>query len=359
MDKLMKRYHPPGTPPGTLIRRRERRKPAPPRILLVDYDAAQLNQVEDPTPAQYAQARERLSTVTWVHVAGHPDVEHLQQLGTALGLHALALEDVLNTGQRPKTERFDGQLFVIASLPVTEGNAVRTEQVSLFLADRLVVSFHEGAGEIFEPVRQRLRDGVGWLRDRKADALLYALIDLVIDHGFPVLEQLGEQIDALETEILRAADRQSLRTLHRMKRALLTLRRMLWPQREVLNGLLAEHQGLVGEGTKVYLRDCYDHTMQIMDLIETYRDMTASLLDIYLSSVSVRLNETMRVLTVIATIFIPPTFLASVYGMNFDRNAGPWNMPELAWAYGYPALWVAMLLTMLGMLAYFKRKKWF
>ncbi|KPK07867.1 MAG: magnesium transporter [Betaproteobacteria bacterium SG8_39] len=359
MDKLMKRYHPPGTPPGTLTGRVERLKPAPARITLLDYDATQLDEVVDATSAQCAQSRERASTTTWVHVAGHPDVEQLRALGSALGLHALALEDVLNTGQRPKTERFDGQLFVIASLPLTEGHTVRTEQVSLFLADNLVVSFHEGAPEIFEPVRQRLRDGASWLRSRKADALLYTLLDLVIDHGFPVLEQLGEHIYALEADILRAADRRSLRTLHRLKRALLNLRRMLWPQREVLNGLLAEGQGLVSEGTKLYLRDCYDHTIQVMDLIETYRDMTASLLDIYLSSVSVRLNETMRVLTVIATIFIPPTFLASVYGMNFDRNAGPWNMPELAWAYGYPALWAAMLLTMLGMLVYFKRKKWF
>jgi magnesium transporter len=286
-------------------------------------------------------------------------VELLRELGKVLGLHALALEDVLNTGQRPKTEHFDGQLFVIASLPVASGSAIRTEQISLFLADNLVVSFHEGATDAFEPVRKRLREEGGWLRGRKADALLYALLDLAVDHGFPVLEQLGEQIENLESDILRTAGPNTLNAMHRVKRNLLTLRRMLWPQREVLNGLLADGEELIAQSTKVYLRDCYDHTIQIMDLIETYRDMTASIFDIYLSSVSNRLNETMRVLTVISTIFIPPTFLASVYGMNFDRSASPWNMPELGSAYGYPALWALMLITVLGMLFYFKRKKWF
>ena len=357
MAKLMKHYHPPGTPPGTLTRG-ERHKLEAPRIALVSYDESRFEEIEDATPGQCAQFRDRAAT-TWVHVFGHPEVEQLRELGAVLGLHALALEDVLNSGQRPKTERFGGQVFVIASLPIAAGSAIVTEQVSLFLTDNMVVSFYEGTSDAFAPVRKRLREGVSWLRSRKADTLLYALLDLVVDHGFPVLEQLGEQIDELETGILRAADRQSLNTLHRLKRGLLTLRRMLWPQREVLNGLLVGGDGLIADATKLYLRDCYDHTIQIMDLIESYRDMTASMLDIYLSSVSNRLNETMRVLTVIATIFIPPTFLASVYGMNFDRSAGPWNMPELGWAYGYPALWVVMLITMVAMLFYFKRKKWF
>jgi len=357
MAKLMKSYHPPGTPPGTLARR-ERHKLEAPRIALVSFDERHYDEIEDATPAQCAQFRDRPST-TWVHLFGRPEADQLRELGKALGLHALALEDVLNTGQRPKTERFDGQIFVIASLPVAAGNTIITEQVSLFLAGNTVVSFHEGVADAFEAVRRRLREGVSWLRGRGADALLYALLDLVVDHGFPVLEQLGEQIEELETSILRAADRQSLNTLQRLKRSLLTLRRMLWPQREVLNSLLVGGEGLIADSTKVYLRDCYDHTIQVMDLIESYRDMTASMLDIYLSSVSNRLNETMRVLTVIATIFIPPTFFASVYGMNFDRSASPWNMPELAWAYGYPAVWSVMLITMIGMLVYFRRKKWF
>ncbi len=357
MADLIKRYHPPGTPPGTLTRR-ERRKPTATRIALVSYDESRLEEFDDATPAQCARYR-GLPSTTWIHVSGHPEVEQLRELGQLLGLHPLALEDVFNTGQRPKTEWFDDQLFVIVSLPVAKERSVRTEQFSVFLADNLVVSFHESAVEVIEPVRQRLREHGSWLRGRKADALLYALLDLVIDHGFPVLEQLGEQIEILEAEILRSSGPHSLNTLHRLKRNLLTLRRMLWPQREVLNRLMAEGRTLVSAPTKIYLRDCYDHTIQIMDLIETYRDMAASLLDVYLSSVSNRLNETMRVLTVIATIFIPPTFFASVYGMNFDRGASAWNMPELGWAYGYPALWAVMLATMVGLLVYFKRKRWF
>jgi len=357
MAKLMKRYHPPGTPPGTLTRR-ERHKLEPPRIALLSYDEARLEEIGDATPAQCAQYRDRPFT-TWVHVSGHPEVEQLLELGKVLGLHALALEDVLNSGQRPKTERFDDQLFVIASLPVAVGGAILTEQISLFLADRLVVSFHEGASDAFEPVRKRLRDSIGNLRTRKSDALLYALLDLVIDHGFPVLEQLGEKIEALESEILHSATRGNLNTLHRLKRGLLTLRRMLWPQREVLNSLLSEQQTLISAPTKIYLRDCYDHTIQIMDLLETYRDMTSSMLDVYLSSVSNRLNETMRVLTVISTIFIPPTFLASVYGMNFDRAAGPLNMPELGWRYGYPFTLAVMMISVAVLLVYFKRRQWF
>jgi len=357
MANMMKRYHPPGTPPGTLTRR-ERGKPATPRIVLLDYDAHRLDEIDDATPAQCAEARGRPST-TWIHVSGHPEVERLRELGAALGLHPLALEDVSNTGQRPKCERFDSQLFVIVSLPVAASGTIRTEQVSLFLLDNLLISFHEGASDAFEPVRKRLRDSVGNLRTRKSDALLYALLDLVIDHGFPVLEQLGEKIEALESEILRSATRGNLNTLHRLKRGLLTLRRMLWPQREVLNSLLSEQQTLISAPTKIYLRDCYDHTIQIMDLLESYRDMTSSMLDVYLSSVSNRLNETMRVLTVISTIFIPPTFLASVYGMNFDQSAGPLNMPELSWRYGYPFTLAVMTISVLALLVYFKRKQWF
>ena len=357
MADLIKRYHPPGTPPGTLVKR-ERRKPVPPRIAVIDYDETRLEEISEATPEQCEQYLAR-PTTTWVHVSGHPEVEQLHELGKRLHLHPLALEDVVNTGQRPKTETFDGQLFVVASLPVAAAKTIRTEQVSLFVSDNCLVSFHEGAQDPFEPVRKRLRNGVGWLRARKADALLYALLDLVIDHGFPVLEALGEQVERLEDAILRAPDRHCLNALHHIRRELVTLRRMLWPQREVLNGLMGDGHGLIAESTKIYLRDCYDHTIQIMDLIETYRDMATSLLDIYLSGVSNRLNETMRVLTVIATVFIPPTFLASIYGMNFDRSASRWNMPELGWSLGYPMLWLLIVATALGMVLYFKRKKWF
>ena len=210
----------------------------------------------------------------------------------------------------------------------------------------------------FEPIRIRLRDHAGRIRERGADYLLYALIDLVIDEGFPVLELLGDEIEQLEEQLLEAPTRNSLHQLHHLKRTMLIVRRMLWPQREVLNALVRDENGIIAEENQVYYRDCYDHTIQIMDLIETYRDMVTGLLDIYLSSVSYRLNEIMRVLTIIATIFIPLTFIVGVYGMNFSNDDSPWAMPELRWYYGYPLVWLLMIGVLVAMLAYFRRKKW-
>jgi len=226
------------------------------------------------------------------------------------------------------------------------------EQVSLFFGNNYVISFYNGEKDPFDPVRNRLRSG-GRLRSRGADYLLYTLLDVVIDQGFPVLEALGEWIEDLEDELLGAPSKQTLAQIHELKRDMLLLRRTLWPQREVINQLLREDQSLIEEATRPYLRDCYDHTIQIMDLFETYRDMAAGMMDVYLSSTSYRLNEVMRVLTVIATIFIPPTFLVGVYGMNFA------DMPELHWRYGYLGSWLVIIAMIGGMLLYFKRKKWF
>ena len=356
MAQQFKQYHPPGTPPGTLTRKKPQEMP--PEIVLVDYDGKRIEEIADASPEQCEHYLARPST-TWIHVSGHPEVKQLQEMGKRLNLHPLALEDVLNTVQRPKIEVFDQQLFVITNLPSYQHGRLRSEQISLFLMGNGMVSFHSGAPGLFGPILKRLHGGASLLRKGGADALLYAVLDLVIDHGFPVLESLGEQLERLEDDILKNPDKHCLDTLHGVRRELVALRRMLWPQREILSHLMAENDELVREPIKVYLRDCYDHTVQIMDLIESYRDTAASLLDVYLSGVSNRLNETMRVLTVIATIFIPPTFLASIYGMNFERSAGAWSMPELGWAYGYPLVWSAMLLTMVAMLVYFKRKNWF
>ncbi|MDH3672742.1 MAG: magnesium/cobalt transporter CorA [Gammaproteobacteria bacterium] len=357
MSYFTKRYHPPGTAPGTLVKRKKI-SARPLLISIIDYDATHLQEVTDAT-AQQCKLYLSQPTVTWVHVHGHAEPEVLRELGAIFDLHPLAMEDVLNTGQRPKAESYDGQLFAITSLPVFASKAVRTEQISVFAGESYVVSFHEGKNDPFEPIRKRLRKDTGRLRTRKADYLLYALLDIVIDQGFPVLEAFGEQIDSLENALLRNPDKRTLTALHHLKRELLLLRRMLWPQREVLNILLRDEQVPITNETKLYLRDCYDHTIQIMDLIETYRDMTASMLDIYLSSVSNRLNEVMRVLTVIATVFIPPTFVVGVYGMNFDRSVSRWNMPELGWSFGYLFVWSVMALMIGGMLLYVKRKKWF
>lgn len=351
-----KRYHPPGTAPGTLVGA-PAGETGPIRIRLVDYSPEELFLNEDASAAECLPYLER-DTVTWVHVQGQPPPDMLRALGETFHLHTLAMEDVLNTGQRPKAEAFDHQLFLILSLPMLQEDTVVTRQVSLFASEHSLVSFCEGTDDPFMPLLKRLQDKATRLRNSGGDFLLYTILDLVIDQGFPVLETFGLQLENLEEKIAESADRDMLGRIHAVKRELILLRRMLWPQREVVSQLLRDGHQIIGEGTRVYLRDCYDHAVQIMDLLETYRDMAGSMLDIYLSSLSNRLNESMRILTVIATIFIPLTFIVGVYGMNFDRSS-PWNMPELGWAYGYPLIWLLMLAIAIGMILYFKRRGWF
>lgn len=357
MSFFTKRYHPPGTAPGTLVKGVTTER-GPLRISVFDYDSDHFAEHADVKAQECREYLDR-ATVTWIHVEGYAEPQLLRELGEMFDLHPLALEDVQNTGQRPKVERYEQQYFVIASLPVIGEISVEAEQISLFLGTNYVVSFHDGVGDPFEPVRKRLRNANTRFRTRGADYLLYALLDVVIDEGFPVLESFGEWVEDLEEALLESPGKDTLSEIHRIKRDLLLLRRMLWPQREVLNTLYRDEHMLISTETKLYLRDCYDHTVQVMDLLETYRDMASSMLDVYLSSASNRLNEVMRVLTVIATLFIPPSFIASVYGMNFDRSVSPWNMPELGWRYGYPLAWLLMIVMIVGMLIYFKRKRWF
>jgi magnesium transporter len=292
-------------------------------------------------------------------VQGHPTEVALREIGEAFQFHSLALEDVLNTGQRPKVESFDDQLFIIMSLPLMVEDNVYIQQASFFLGKNFLISFCVGDFAPFQPIVKRLQDNGSRLRSRGADFLLYSLLDVVIDQGFPVLESFGLQLEYLEEQILDAVGRDTLEKIHTVKRELILLRRLLWPQREVINQLQRGEHALIKEDTLIYLRDCYDHTIQVMDLLETYRDMTSSMLDIYLSSVSNRMNDIMRVLTVIATIFIPLTFIVGVYGMNFDRNAGSWNMPELGWPFGYPLVWLVMIAIVVVMVQFFRRRGWF
>ena len=358
MSYFTKKYHPPGTPPGTLT---ERVQPdaGELRISLIDYSDTDFIEMQLAS-AEECQTFLKQPTMTWIHIQGQPTPETLQELARFFELHPLALEDILNTGQRPKVETYDAQLFVITSLPVMlDGNFV-SEQISMFAGKDYIISFHLGVTDPFEPVRKRLRNHSGKLRSRQADYLLYSLLDIIIDEGFPVLEGFGEQVEALEEELLEQPGKDTLRKLHGIKRELLFLRRMLWPQRELLNRLIHDENENLNKETTLHLRDCYDHTVQIMDLMETYREITASMLDVYLSSISYRLNDVMRVLTIIATIFIPLTFIVGVYGMNFSVNTkSPWAMPELYWHYGYPVLWLIMLGIAIGMLLFFKRRGWF
>ena len=358
MDYFSKRYHPPGTSPGTLSAAEGAEK-YPFSIQLIDYTDSEFLEKELTSPEQCREFLAR-PTITWVHMQGHAEPAMLKQIGENFGLHPLALEDVSNTGQRPKYDAYDGELFVIVSLPVFQDSYIRMEQVSLFCGENYVISFHAGSRDPFEPVRKRLRTRSGKIRSRKSDYLLYALLDIIIDQGFPMLEEFGLQIETLEEAVMSNQGKQTLSEIHALKRETLLIRRMVWPHREIVNGLLRDEHGLICDETKVYLRDCYDHTVQVIELLETYRDMTAGLMEVYLSSASNRLNEVMRVLTIIATIFIPLTFIVGVYGMNFGSESdSPWAMPELGWYYGYPAVLILMLVVVVIMLVVFKRKSWF
>lgn len=357
MTYFNKRYHPPGTPPGTLVER-EAATRIPLKISLVDYTASEFIEIEltklsDCLP--YLQS----TSNTWIHLQGDPDPELLVELGEKFGLNNLSLEDILNTGQRPKVDSTDKHLFIVMSLPVLNDSDVTVEQVSVFAGKNYVISFHRGHTDPFALIRNRIHKNTNKIRSHQADYLMYTLIDAVIDEGFPVLEDFGDLIEDIEEELLDAPDKDTLRKLHELKRELIMLRRMIWPQRDMLNALIRDQHSIIEPGTVVYLRDCYDHTIQIMDLIETYRDMSSSMLDIYLSSVSNRMNEVMKVLTVIATIFIPLTFITSLYGMNFNNPDSPWAMPELHWYFGYPLIWLLMIAATIGMVLFFKRKNWF
>lgn len=355
MGIFNKAYHPPGTAPGTLTERMELPRQA--RISLVDFTAEEFIEHELMTPADCQPYLKRKS-VTWIHVQGDVPADTLRNLGELFDLHPLALEDVMNSGQRPKLDSYDDQDFIAMNLPEFCNGGIATRQVSLFFGSDYIVSFSTGETDPLEPVRHRLRTSTGRFRSRGADYLLYSLLDVVIDAGFPLLDRLGETLEALEAELLDKPGQDTLGRIHELKRELLLLRRSLWPQREVINGLLRPEHTLITTETRVYLRDCYDHTVHIMDLLETYRDMATGMLEVYLSSVSNRTNEIMRVLTIIATIFIPLTFIVGVYGMNFSHATSPWAMPELHWYYGYPLIWLVMLAVAGGLLYFFKRRHW-
>jgi magnesium transporter len=292
--------------------------------------------------------------VAWYTIDGIHQVETLKKIGENFNLHSLVVEDIVNTTQRPKLEDYEGYLFVTLKMLSynRESRRVDAEHVSIICGNGYVLSFLEDEGDLFEPVRQRIAAGKGSIRKLGADYLMYALLDAVIDGYFAVLEELGEEIDDLEDEVVAHPTVGTLRDIHRLKRELIALRRSVWPMREVVNSLLRDESPIVTRGVRMFLRDLYDHTIQVIDTVETLRDIMASALDVYLSSVSNRLNQVMKVLTVVSTIFIPITFVVGVYGMNFHY------MPELEWRYGYPAVWAFILVLSAVLLLLFRRKGW-
>jgi len=298
--------------------------------------------------------------VTWLHVHGQPSSALLMALGELYGLHLLALEDIIQLGQRTKAEHYDDHYFLLLNIPVELGGTLHTEPVGFFLGEKFLISFHQGDDSQWDAVRQRLRNESSQrVRSSGPDYLLYTLLDTAIDMSFPILESMAEKIEDLEETIFDHPSPESLDAVHAIRHHLIFLRRLLWPQRDMLNVLTRDESGLIHDRTKLYLRDCYDHTIQIMELIESYHEIAASLHDLYLSGLSYRMNEVMKVLTMIATIFIPLSFVVGVYGMNFKTESSPWNMPELDWYYGYPLLLLLMLGIGLSMVLYFKRKGWF
>ena len=352
--RIYRRRTPPGAPPGTLIV-----DPAapPPVIHVMAYGPQAITEQEVVDPHGVRDFLDQWP-VTWVNVEGLGNVETIRTLGTIFGLHGLALEDVINVHQRSKVEEYGQHYFIVVRM-ARLGERLETEQLSLFLGKNFVLTFQEGyPGDCLEPVRDHIRKARSRIREAGADYLAYALLDAVVDSYFPILEEYGERLETLEDEIVTRPDHNTVARLHAAKRALLTLRRAIWPQRETFNTLLRDVIPLISDETRLHLRDCYDHTVRLIDLVETYRELGSDLMDVYLSSVSNRTNEIMRVLTVIATIFIPLTFIAGVYGMNFNPGTSPWNMPELNWYWGYPFALTLMAAVIVGQLAFFWRRGW-
>jgi len=294
------------------------------------------------------------SIISWINVEGLHEIEVIQQVGECEGLHPLVLEDILNTDQRPKLEDFGEYLYIVLKmLRKGEGTDIATEQVSLILGVNFVISFQEGIkGDVFDPIRERIRNGKGKLRSMGADYLAYSLMDAIVDNYFVVLEATEERIEQLEEEVMVSPSAETVRKLHKLKRDMIFLRKAVWPLREVLSAMTRRESKLISDQVALYLRDVYDHVIQVIDIIEVSRDILSGMLDIYLSSMSNRLNEVMKFLTVIGTIFMPLTFLVGVYGMNFKY------LPELEWHYGYYAVWIFMVALSAAMILYFKRKRW-
>ncbi len=350
------RRTPPGAEPGTLVSDPASHQPV---VRVMAYHADDFVERELRTAADFDKLAELVErfAVTWVNVEGLGDAAVVSRLGRVFGLHPLALEDVLNHHQRAKVEPYDQQVFIVARM--MEGGAkLETDQLAMFLGQRFVVTFQHILGDCFDPLRQRIRQGHTTLRNAGPDYLAYALLDGVVDSYFPVLEQFGEEIQTVEDAIIEDCHADIISRLHEIKGKLLTLRRAIWPLRDALHVLIRDPIPWVTDPTRVYLRDCADHTFQIMDLVDTYRELTSDLMGLFHSSLANRMNEVMQVLTVIATIFIPLTFIVGVYGMNFDTHASPWSMPELAWYWGYPAVWLFMLAIAGGLLAFFRHRHW-
>ena len=344
-------FHRPGDMPGTIIVDADA---PPPIIFLIDYNKTDVTRKQLNTPEECAPYLDKES-VSWVDVQGLGCMDTLQRLGKVFDLHPLVLEDVVNVPERPKIEDYDDQLLIISRMVVPKERVCGfySEQVSLVLGKYYLLTVQEEPEhDCLEGVRSRIQKGKGIIRSSGADYLAYTLLDAIIDGFFPVLELYGDRIEELEEEVIINPTRKTLQKIYQIRRELLQLRRAIWPQRDAINSLIREGNDLISDEVRIYLRDCYDHTVQVMDMVETYRELASGLMDVYLSAVGNRMNEVMKLLTVVSAIFIPLTFIAGLYGMNFEY------MPELKWHWGYPICLVAMAAIACGLIFFFWRRGW-
>ncbi len=350
-EKIPKKY---GMSPGSLVYTGDKAAHEPVSITLIDYNA---DEMVEKTGVSLDDCESYVSrdSVTWIDISGIHNPDIIGRLGTMFQLHPLLLEDVLNTAGRPKIDDYDDYLFIVLKMIDyrTDSLLIEHEHVCFVIREGLVISLQEHEGDVFGPVRERIRKSKGRMRRSGADYLAYALMDMIVDHYFWVLEELGERVEEFQDAVLADPEPSILEAVHNLKRQVIYIRKSVWPVREIAAALLRSESGLIRQETQLYLRDVYDHTIQVVETVETFREVLASVLDIYLSSVNNRMSEVMKVLTIIATIFIPLTFLAGVYGMNFEF------MPELEWRYAYPAVWFIFIAVGFGMVAWFKYKKWF
>jgi len=323
------------------------------KITLIDYDAEyfqekELALVDDCIPFKTK------SSVSWINIDGVHNAGIVEKIGKDFNIHPLVLEDILSVGQRPKYEDFADYLFVVLKMLYFDQTKKETifEQVSMIVGSNFVISFQEKEGDVFNIIRERIRNSRGRIRKMGSDYLAYSLIDAIVDNYFLILEKIGEQVEDIEEELTANPMPKTLHKIHNLKQEALFLRKSVWPLREITSNMERGESLLIKKSTKIYLRDVYDHTIQVVDTVETLRDLVSGMIDIYLSSISNKMNEVMKVLTIIATIFIPLTFIAGIYGMNFKY------MPELSWPWGYLMVWAVMISVGMSMVMYFKRKKW-
>lgn len=349
--KVLKQYaEKAGLPPGKAVFVGEQ-KLEKPKIHVIQYSEKNLAETDIQTPDAMLQFVNK-TKVTWIDISGLHDVSLIETTGKIFSIHPLVQEDIVHLSQRPKLEEFEDYIFIVLRMFYFREEGIVEEQISIILGEDYVITFQERPGDIFDAIRERIRSGKFRITKQKSDYLAYSLIDAIVDNYFIILERLGDKVGLVEDDLLANPSGEILQEIHTLKKEMISLRRTVWPLREVINKLDRTESVLLKKTTRIYVRDVYDHTIQIIDAIENYRDMLSGMLDTYLSSLSNRMNEVMKTLTIIATIFIPLTFIVGVYGMNFQY------MPELKWHWGYWGVWFVMVVIALLMVSYFRKKRW-